>query len=278
MYDGQHSYRYMSMLNQVYRPWPKDSNKDAYWMDDTDERGFFFLLQPAKVGYNMVGRSRIDGREVIELVVSGGNIIPNGLDGTRVFLDAATYLPYRIVTYPGGTSASTSQRMGLERTFTGLEINVPLNDSDFSIDLPSDVVTVYERAYMDPPIVSYTSIEEAATQVDFPLYLPEGVTPQKVRAEYMVDKDGKLSPVIAMQGSPIIQGRYLPQDPGSWNAQQSGRQKTSTITIDGQQATLTNGPYASLTLTKDGTTIRIPVTGTETETVELAKTLRKVGR
>ena len=70
--------------------------------------------------------------------------------GTQVFLDADSYLPYRIITHPLGGAIPGQATSGRQRTFTSLEINGAVTNTDFGADFPPGTATIYEQAHMAP--------------------------------------------------------------------------------------------------------------------------------
>jgi len=243
IWDGAHAYRYWSWLHEVYRPQPE--SQSAYWMDDLDDLALPYFLRPASGGYNLVGPTQLDGRAVIELVVKGGHEGPAGLDGTRVWLDAAGYLPVRITVYTPGA------QVGLQRTFTDLRINTPPSDVDFAFTPPPGTRTVYEQAYMAPHLATYKTLDEAAQAAEVPLFAPATLQTGDIYAQYVVEQDGRRSPVIALNQGAILEGRTLPVDPG---ARSPGVTPAQPLTIAGQPATLQAGV---LTFARGETQIRL---------------------
>jgi hypothetical protein len=144
LWDGTHAYRYWAARHEVYRPQPENLN--TYWSDDIDDHTFYVYLRPTQALYHLVGPRRLDGRDVIELIVANGNYLPQGLTGTQIFLDTATYLPYRVVIHPSDNIPAGQATGGLQRTFTTLEINGPVTDADFAADVPPGTITGYELA------------------------------------------------------------------------------------------------------------------------------------
>jgi hypothetical protein len=254
LWDGTHAYRYWAARHEVYRPQPENLN--TYWGDDLDGQALYSFLQPAPSGYNLVGPRRLDGRAVIELVVATGNHGPQGMAGTKVFLDAATYLPYRVMTYPFGDMPGGQARAGLQRTFMNLEINGGVTAADFTADFPQGTVTVYEQAYMAPRLAEYPDLRTAAQAADFPLYAPgdmlNGLMESSSYAQYFVEIEGRRSPVIALNNGAILEGRYLPVQDREPNADATAT--PLSLTLDGQPATLDQGV---LTVTRGPTHIRI---------------------
>ncbi len=254
LWDGTHAYRYWAARHEVYRPQPENLN--TYWGDGIDDQAIYTFLQPAPSGYNLVGPRQIDGRAVIELVVATGNFGAQGMAGTKVFLDAATYLPYQVMTYPFGDMPGGQARGGLQRTFTALEINSPVTAADFAAGFPPGTITIYEQASGAPRLAGYPDLHTAAQAADFPLYAPvdmlNGLMDSTSYAQYFVEIEGRRSPVIALNNGAILEGRYLPVQDLEIAADATA--PPQSLTLDGQPATLDHGV---LTFTRGLTHIRI---------------------
>jgi hypothetical protein len=250
LWDGTHAYRYWAARHEVYRPQPENVN--TYWSDDIDDHTLYVYLRPTQALYKLVGPRRLDGREVIKLLVVKGNFAPQGLTGTQIFLDTATYLPYRVVIHPSDNIPAGQATGGLQRTFSPLEINGPVTAADFAADFPPDTVTVYEQAYMGPRLAEYPDLRTAAQAADFPLYAPPSLTGSTIYAQYFVEIEGRRSPVIALNNGAILEGRYLPVQDLEIAADATATPQS--MTLDGQPATLDHGV---LTFTRGLTHIRI---------------------
>lgn len=208
--DASGGYRYYTWRNERHVPLPPSTAGGTYWLDDVDDRSLIAALRPSRncpiLGpsalpgpntprptipppldhpYQLVGFRELDGRQVAELLVV---MPPNsgchayGFDGNRVFLDLATYLPYRLVV--DRTFPQLQRGAPIEITIEDLAVNVPLADADFAVALPPDVVTIYELGYAVsgplPELPTYASIAEAAADVDFPVYWPRGAAASHV--------------------------------------------------------------------------------------------------
>jgi len=224
-------------------------------------------LCPTQALYQLVGPRRIDGQDVIELVVAKGNFLPQGFTGTQIFLAAVTYLPYRVIIHPFDNISAGQATGGLQRTFSPVEINGPVIDADF----PPGTVTVYEQAYMGPRLAEYPDLRTAAQAADFPLYAPPSLTGSTSYAQYFVEIEGRRSPVIALNNGAILEGRYLPVlhpdlDPDATPAPVS-------LTIDGQPATLDHGV---LTFTRGLTHIRVSGVQSAEQAATVARQLQLV--
>jgi hypothetical protein len=247
-WDGTHAYRYLPRLHELYHPQPE--NQNAYWSDDTDEYAFLYYLKPEPVGYNLVGRSTLDGRAVIELVVPMGNYFPAGMSNTHIFLDATTYLPYRVITVGNGPSPGSGLR--IQRTFDPLIINGPVTDADFRVDpAPGDVV-IYQPAYNAPQLATYPDLHAAAQAAGFPLYAPSNLDPAALYAAYWVEQQGQRTPVIALNNGQILEGRYLPVWRTPRMPAQAGGSPPQPLTLDGQPATFY--PNANMVIAQRGDT------------------------
>jgi hypothetical protein len=229
---------------------------NTYWSDDIDDHTLYVYLRPTQALYHLVGPRRLDGRDVIELIVANGNYLPQGLTGTQIFLDTATYLPYRVVIHPSDNIPASQATGGLQRTFTTLEINGPVSAADFAADFPPGTITVYEQAYMGPRLAEYPDLRTAAHAADFPLYAPgdllDGLMASTSYAQYFVEIERRRSPVIALNNGAILEGRYLPVQDREIAADATATPQS--LTLDGQPATLDQGV---LTFTRGLTHIRI---------------------
>lgn len=283
LWDGAHAARYRAWLHEIYRPLPESYAVGAYWVDDLDELSLLTLLAPVRGDsqaapvYHLIGIHDLDGREVVELQVKPGtNIIPFGTEGTRIYLDRVSFLPYRVVTPPTRISGGVE----IERTVTQLSINVGVDDDDFVLSLPPETITIYEKAPRAPKLQIYPSVREAAQQVGFVLYLPGGSQPREVYTMYMVEQDGWRSPVVAVEysdGVTVLAGRYLPQY-GREALDERVMGPPQAIEIDGQAAILRAGRYgrSAVILERQGTQIEISGTLDGARALELARTLQPV--
>jgi len=241
-WDGKNAYRYIPVLRELYRPLPESYASGAYWIDDVDGISLLTFIRPLSasdlkfVRLEPAGTRPLDGRTVIDLVLhmDGRTGIEFGGDGTHIYLDAKTYLPYRVLSVQ---PSMVGTRTAAERTMTKLEVNVGVTNTDFTLQLPADVVTIYEQAHWAPRIQTYTSLHDAAQQSGFPFYAPKGSQPKEIYAASTIEKDGKRSPVISfyLDHINVTQGIYLPQfgrlmiDPQS---------ETHAFDFNGQQVTL----------------------------------------
>ncbi len=110
IWDGKNAYRYFSWLHEVYRPLPESYASGAYWIDDVDDQSLLMLLAPQRgskgefqVPFDLIGTRSLDNRKVIELLVkpspNRGSYGLYGIEGNRFYLDAATFLPYRVLAF-----------------------------------------------------------------------------------------------------------------------------------------------------------------------------------
>lgn len=281
LYDGKTSYRYTSWLNEVHIPLPESYAPNAYWGDDTDDRAMFNFMYPAPVAYQLVGTTRADGHDLIELVVpqskDRAEFGPNGMSGTHVFLDADTYLPYKYVIYSVGSTKPTAY----ERTFNNLQVNSKLTAADFALQLPLGTKTVYESAYMAPRIQVYDSLGTAAKAAQddgFALFAPQSGTYGVLYGTFPQGQASGPLIAISMNDGAIQQGAQL-----SISCVVDGMPPTSpppvvsTISIDGQTASLCMGGYGNvLALKKESTIIHISGFKTQDEAVAIVRSLQRV--
>ncbi len=273
-WNGTHAYRYWAPWHEIYRPQPESEN--AYWSDDTDEYAILPYLYPKQVGYNLAGPRTLDGRAVIELVVPSGNISPAGQDNTHVFLDATTYLPYRIVTSAQGFGPDPGKLISTQRTFDPLVINGPVTDADFTFSAPPGAVTIYEQAYMAPRLATYPDLSAAAHAADFPLYAPPDMNGSNLYAAYWVEQDGQRSPVIALNNGQILEGRYVPlKNSGRIGVPGEKDHPPQSLTVDGQAATFYPAGNA-LFLTRGATQILIQPVRDVDQAKQLIRSLQPV--
>jgi len=273
-WDGTHASRYWAPWKELYRPQPESEN--AYWSDEADEYAFLPYLYPKQVSYNLVGPRTLDGRAVIELVIPSGNIMPAGLDNTHVFLDATTYLPYRIVTSEPGFGPNAGKQISLQRTFDPLVINGPVTDADFTFSVPSGAVTIYEQAYMAPRLATYPDLPAAARAADFPLYAPPDVSSNNLYAAYWVEQAGQRSPVIALNNGQILEGRYVPlKNSGRTGMPGEKDHPPQALAVDGQPATFYPAGNA-LFLTRGATQILIQSVRDVEQAKQLIRNLQPV--
>lgn len=276
LYDGKDAYRYDSRNpTEVFSPLPESYAQNAYWIDDAGELSFFGYLYPEQVSYELLGSTTQDGRNLLELLVVSGNRGPAGISGTRVFIDEATYLPYRVATY----HTYEERKDGLERTFGDLQVNVPLTNDDFQLQLPTDSVRVFEQAHWAPSLPSYRTLEEAAANAGYTLFAPAGAMPTEVLTTNYVEKDGKRTPTLFFEYGDIsfTQGRYLQH--GLYKCGQSvpdAGYTDSRVDIDGQTASLCVGPSNTMLLVMVGTLVLMEGFETEREAIEVVRTLLPV--
>ncbi len=284
LYDGKGAYRTWSWLKEVYRPWPDGAAFNAYWHDDIDSTSILYALYPeasTSTTYELVGRKELDGRKVIELREMDGS----GTRGNEVYLDEVTYLPYRFIQHPRGAASSAPS---YEITFSKLEINGPVGDADFKLNLPADTVTIYEHTHWGPQMPIYSTVSDAHTAAGFAFFEPQSWAPQEIKTLYYVERDSKLSPVLFMsQGdASILQGLYLPiTDQGDRFALQFdsnvGMQdvQVTKVDIDGQPAEWVigkdSGGRGRLRLSREGTQIEIRISTLE-KAIETARILMRV--
>src|SRR5687768_5907338 len=187
LYDGEHSYRYRTWTNEVYRPYhdelckrnskPNEYCSDNYW-EALESIAALYAAYPRGRGngevYSYVGRHEADGRSIIELAHKDDAV--KGFE-QHVYLDEATYLPNRITTYGFGGSFNDLLRqrgyVGYERTFTRFQLGESVSEGDFSLELPTNVITVYDEVGQ-----VYTNTRQVAQEVDFALFEPPGGTEQ----------------------------------------------------------------------------------------------------
>lgn len=285
-WDGTTATRYRPWLGEVYHPLPASYAAGAYWVDDIDDLSLVAALAPVRQdgklapAYDLVGNSHDpDGRAVIELQVKPGwHTLPFGVEGTRIYLDAATYLPRRIVSPAPPASRDQSS---YERTITTLQTNAVLDDSAFTVNPPAGTVTVFEQAHNAPWIQTFGSFPEAANQAGFSLYDRPGQQPRQIYTMYLVEKDGKRSPVIAAQyadGITLVEGLYLPKyGRAALDANQVGQ--PAMVDLGGQPAMLRTGRFGqdAVTFEKGGTWIELSGNlGDKNHAIELAKDLEGV--
>ncbi len=317
LYGGERTYRYRSWTNELYYPGydevhvPGERSDPDPWkrIEDisTRSRG----MGP-EVDYKLIGRSNIEGHSLVELIVTADApdsvSLVRAMAGDRVYIDEATYLPYRM-TYKKGLSrmSSYSDEYGaFEVTFKDVEINGGVTSADFSPPSRQDTIKVTysvlgwapEQAYEQISKQGYSSTAQAAKALNFQLFEPQGgVKPVQGRALpgdvvntlYTVEKNGSKSSVVAINTDKweILEGTYIPAAVTEIFAihlfiDRSSPDKASTVNITGQPATLQEyggGDFGHLLLTRYGTQILIRrqgYEGSKEEAIELARNLQPV--
>jgi hypothetical protein len=285
-YDGENAYRTWSWMKEdVFRPLPDGSAKNAYWIDDTGDVAFASFLVPTPAFYSYAGRHEIDGRAVVELVVESDSYGNGGMMGTRVFLDEKTNLPYRLITYP---SVGDRQKLpAFERTFTGVQINPVLSDADFRPPLGPETWFVFEpvnSGWTGYKLPVYGSIAEAEKEAATPLFAPRGMIDGEVPAWGFVEKDKGRKAVISLENGTILEGVHLPRvtDPGARFSLRAGtllgQYDVTRVDVNGIPAELWTEPggYAvRLRMIREGTEIEIRAASKE-EALKVAASLQRM--
>jgi hypothetical protein len=296
LYDGKSAFRTWSWISEVYKPWPDSFASNAYWADDIDETAMLLYIFPAgtenanslydtiNTRYHLVGRKQLDGRNVIELSITNGQLAPNGLKGTEVFLDEASYLPYRFVFHSQRSDGSGGQ-IATEVTFSRLDINGAVGDSDFSLNLSPSTPIIVEPAYMAPEMPKYKTIQEAQTQTNLTLFEPADGIQGELGTAYFVEMNNTRSPAISLrsQNVTIVEAAHIPAYSGDPFAQRFGdwlsnlQESVETVDLDGQQARwVTSNQIQSLIIEKGGTRIDIAGAKTKEQAIEIARGLKPV--
>ena len=284
-YDGREGYRTWTWMNDIFQPLPDTSASHAYWADDIDSTAFLHMLRPTRATYSYAGKRKLDGRSVVELVVKQGNYADGGMTGTHVFLDEATYLPYRLSFYP--TSKTSRAATGGERTFTRLEINIPMSDADFRPPFGADTRIIHEPVqpgWTGYTIPAFASVVEAQKEAGVPLFTPGGTWEGEVPVWGFVEQDGKRVPIVSFMDGTILEGVYLPQiteDGTRFSMRASARLgeiESTSIKVGGLDAEwqTVNGTDL-LRMVRDGTSIEIRASSQE-EAIGIAEGLKPVGR
>lgn len=283
-YDGKDAYRTWTwMENDVFRPLPDRSAKNAYWADDIDDMAFANKLVPKPSVYSFVGRREIDGRAVAELVVKSGNSGDGGSTGTHVFLDEQTNLPYRIVIYP--TGGGSKKLPAFETTFTRVQINPPLSDAEFRPAMGPDTWSVYEPVNArwsgyDLPV--YGSVEEAEKAAGTPIFAPGGKSIGEVPTWGFVEKSSGRKAVISLENGTILEGLHLPQvTNGGYRfsgraSTRLGEYETTKVEVGGIAAEVwaeLGGKVVRLRMVREGTQIEITASSKE-KALEVAASLQ----
>ena len=286
--DGKDAYRTWSwMKNDVFRPLPDRSAKNAYWTDDTGDVAFLHMLRPTPAVYSFVGRREVDGRPMVELVVKSGNYSSGGMTGTHLFLDEQTNLPYRFVIYPRGEGSE--KRPAFERTFTNTQINPPLTDADFRPPLGPDTWFVYEPVnpgWTGYKLPVYGTAAEAEKEAGTQLFAPGGRVSGDLAVWGYVEKDSGRKAVISIENGTItiLQGVHLPQvTDGGYRfslrgSSRLGEYETAKVDVNGISAevwTEPGGNKVRLRMEREGTQIEISAPNKE-KAMEVAQRLQPV--
>lgn len=285
-WDGERAYKYVSWANEVYYPLPEGPayGMNAYWLDDAGDRSIFELLTPSMQDnlvnpiYDLIGAQELEGRQVLELVVKpGNNSAPNGVEGNHIFIDASTFLPFRKIG-SGLPARVLPNQPTYVVTANQLIINPTLADQDFRIEVPPNAHVIYEAAPFAPPLESFATAQEAASSVDYTLYLPPLAKIQQIRSLYLIEKDGKRHPVLAIHGDSskgpfsLVQGVYLPSTITMVNEK---HEPPRSVFVNGNPATLyvTCCGGAQLFMERDGTQIQVFGSIEENEVISIAEAL-----
>ena len=271
VWNGQNGYRYYSWIDELYTDMPT-GNWDGSWWKLVGAYPLLFNLAPLPSSpsspnhYRGVDALDAEGRKIIQLHPYGSFIDSRMYpQGVQIDLEADAVLPYHAVRqlylfYPfesGGGIQSTYQW-----TISKLEVNLPLEESEFTLPFIRDHVILDEY---NPVGKSYESLSQAAAEAGTTLYLPRDAQVKGWRAAYSFTKEGKRYAVVTIYvvtglsqiALEVSEGLYrdrlldpcLGDDPST---------PTQTVFIDGQAVKLPlTESVTTLCLTKGTTQIEI---------------------